>query len=194
MPMLDLREETTLPADGYAGALAARVWSAETNGPSVVAIREKGVFDVSAAFPTMRDLCETPSPAQALRAAEGPRLGALSDILAHTPRDSGGSNTTRFLAPIDLQAIKAAGVTFAVKVQPRAKRNAITGAVGNALKLALTAPPIEGRANQACIEFFANLLDVSRSSVTIASGETSRHKIIRVAGLSANEVRMRIEM
>jgi uncharacterized protein (TIGR00251 family) len=88
----------------------------------------------------------------------------------------------------------SAGVTFAVKVQPRAKRNAITGAVGNALKLALTAPPIEGRVNQACIEFFANLLDVPRSSVTIASGETSRHKIIRVAGLSANEVRMRIEM
>src|ERR1700723_1652599 len=99
MPKLDLREETTLPADGYAGALAARAWSPEANGPSVVAIREKGVFDVSAAFPTMRDLCETPSPAQALRAADGSRLGALSDILVHTPRDSGGSNTTPFLAP-----------------------------------------------------------------------------------------------
>ena len=62
MPMLDLREETTLPADGFAGALAARVWRPDVNGPSVVAIREKGVFDISAAFPTMRDLCETPSP------------------------------------------------------------------------------------------------------------------------------------
>jgi fumarylacetoacetate (FAA) hydrolase family protein len=119
MPMLDLREETTLPADGYAGALAARVWSSEANGPSVVAIRETGVFDISAAFPSMRDLCETPSPAQALLAAEGPRLGALSDILAHTPRDSEGSNTTRFLAPIDLQAIKAAGVTFAQSLLER---------------------------------------------------------------------------
>lgn len=87
-----------------------------------------------------------------------------------------------------------AGLTFAVKVHPRAKKNAITGEVGDALKLALTAPPVDGRANQACIEFFANLLDVPRSSVTIASGESSRHKIIRVAGLSANEVRMRIEM
>src|SRR6202041_596886 len=119
MPMLDLREETTLPADGYAGALAARVWSAETNGPSVVAIREKGVFDVSAAFPTMRDLCETPSPAQALRAADGSRLGALSDILPHTARDSAGSNNPRLLAPIDLQAIKAAGVTFAQSLLER---------------------------------------------------------------------------
>jgi uncharacterized protein len=87
-----------------------------------------------------------------------------------------------------------AGVTFAVKVQPRAKKNSITGEVGDALKLALIAPPIEGRANQACIEFFANLLDVPRSSVTIASGETSRNKIIRVAGLSVNEVRRRIGM
>jgi len=86
----------------------------------------------------------------------------------------------------------AAGVTFAVKVHPRAKKNAISGELGDALKLALTAPPLEGRANQACIEFFANLLDVPRSSVTIASGETSRRKVIRVVGLSAEEVRRRL--
>ena len=81
--------------------------------------QERGAFDISAVLPTMRDLCETPPPAQALRAAEGPRLGVLSDILVHTPRDSGGSNTTRFLAPIDLQAIKAAGVTFAESLLER---------------------------------------------------------------------------
>ncbi len=79
-----------------------------------------------------------------------------------------------------------------VKVQPRAKKNAITGVVGDGLKLALTAPPVDGRANEACIEFFANLLDVPRSSVTIASGETGRNKVIRVAGLSADEVRRRL--
>jgi fumarylacetoacetate (FAA) hydrolase family protein len=115
MPMLDLREETTLPADGFAGALAARVWRPDVSGPSVAAIREHGVFDVSAAFPTMRDLCETPSPAQALRAAEGPRVGALSDILANG-HDSGAPH---LLAPIDLQAIKAAGVTFAQSLLER---------------------------------------------------------------------------
>jgi uncharacterized protein len=87
-----------------------------------------------------------------------------------------------------------AGVTFAVKVQPRAKKNAVIGELGDALKLALTAPPVDGRANEACILFFANLLDVPRSSVTIASGETSRRKIIRVTGLSADEVRRRIGM
>jgi uncharacterized protein (TIGR00251 family) len=86
----------------------------------------------------------------------------------------------------------SAGATFAVKVHPRAKKNAITGELGDALKLALTAPPIQGRANEACIEFFANLLAVPRSSVTIASGETSRRKVIRVAGLSADEVRRRL--
>jgi uncharacterized protein len=86
----------------------------------------------------------------------------------------------------------AAGATFAVKVQPRAKKNAVTGEVGNALKLALTAPPIDGRANEACIEFFANLLDVPHSSVTIASGETRRIKVIRVGGLSAEEVQQRL--
>jgi uncharacterized protein (TIGR00251 family) len=83
-------------------------------------------------------------------------------------------------------------VTFAVKVHPRAKKNAITGELGDALKLSLTSPPVEGRANEACIEFFAKLLKVPRSSVTIASGQTSRQKVIRVSGLSADEVRRRI--
>src|ERR1700760_5108355 len=100
MPKVELREETTLPAGGCAGALAARVWRPDVDGPSVVAIRKNGVFDISAAFPTMRDLCEAPLPAEALRAAEGPRLGALSDILAHTSNDSRGSNDPRLLAPI----------------------------------------------------------------------------------------------
>jgi uncharacterized protein len=88
----------------------------------------------------------------------------------------------------------AAGVSFAVKVHPRAKKNAITGELGDALKVALTAPPVEGRANEACIEFFANLLDVPRSSITIASGETSRNKVICVTGIAAEEVRRRIGM
>lgn len=86
-----------------------------------------------------------------------------------------------------------AGVTFAVKVHPRAKKNAVTGEVGDALKVSLTAPPVDGRANEACIEFFAKLLKLPRSSVTIASGESSRAKIIRVVGLSAEETRKRIE-
>jgi uncharacterized protein len=86
----------------------------------------------------------------------------------------------------------SSGATFAVKVHPRAKKNAISGEVGDALKVALTAPPVDGKANAACIEFFAKLLNVPRSSVTIASGQSSRNKVIRVAGMSAEEVRRRL--
>ena len=81
------------------------------------------------------------------------------------------------------------GVTFAIKVHPRAKKNAITGEVGDALKLSITAPPVDGKANDACIDFFAKLLKVTRSSVTIAAGLNSRNKVIRVAGLTAQQVR-----
>lgn len=84
------------------------------------------------------------------------------------------------------------GVTFQVKIQPRAKKNAISGEVGEALKLAVSAPAIEGRANQACIEFFAKLLKVPRSSVTIATGERDRLKVVQIAGLTAAQFRQRL--
>ena len=84
------------------------------------------------------------------------------------------------------------GATFAIRVHPRARKNAIVGELGDALKLALTAPPVEGRANQACIEFLAEFLKVPRSSITIAAGEASRNKVIRVAGISADELRKRL--
>jgi uncharacterized protein (TIGR00251 family) len=81
-----------------------------------------------------------------------------------------------------------AGATFRVKVHPRAHKNAITSVVGDALKLALTAPPVDGRANEACTDYLAEFLNVPRSSVTIAAGETSRQKLVCAAGLSAAQV------
>jgi len=81
-----------------------------------------------------------------------------------------------------------AGATFQIKVHSRARKNAVTGVLGDALKLALTAPPAEGRANQACIAFLADVLNVPRSSVTIAAGESNRQKLIRIAGLRAAQV------
>jgi len=84
------------------------------------------------------------------------------------------------------------GAAFAVRVQPRARKNAIVGELGDSLKLALTAPPIEGRANQACIEFLAELLKVPRSSVTITAGQTSRNKVVCIHGLTATEVADRL--
>jgi uncharacterized protein (TIGR00251 family) len=86
----------------------------------------------------------------------------------------------------------AKGLTFAVKVHPRARKNAITGTVGDALKLALTAPPVDGKANQAVVEFFADLFQIPRASVTIASGETSRNKVVRITGVAAKQVRQRL--
>src|SRR3954466_8859167 len=86
----------------------------------------------------------------------------------------------------------AKGITFAIKVHPRARKQAITGVVGDALKLALTVPPVEGKANQAVIEFFADLFAIPRSSVTTARGETSRNKVIRIAGVSKSAAEQRL--
>lgn len=83
-------------------------------------------------------------------------------------------------------------MTFSIKVHPRAKKNALVGELGDTLKVALTAPPLAGKANQACIDFIAKLLKVPRSSVTIAAGQTSRRKVIRIVGLSAAEVEKRL--
>ena len=87
----------------------------------------------------------------------------------------------------------AKGVAFAIKVQPRAHKNAITGVVGDKVKLALTAPPVDGRANQAVIEFLAELFEIPRASVTIASGETSRNKMVRITGVSKHVVERTLE-
>lgn len=80
-------------------------------------------------------------------------------------------------------------VTFSVKVYPRARRERIAGVLGDALKLETTAPPVEGKANEACIRFFAGLLKVPRLSLTIAAGNSSRDKVIRVVGISAARVK-----
>ncbi len=87
----------------------------------------------------------------------------------------------------------SSGATFQIKVHPRAKKNAITGEVGDALKVALTAPPVEGRANEACVAFLAEVLNVPRSSVTIAAGESSRNKVICVRALSAAQVEEKLQ-
>jgi hypothetical protein len=83
----------------------------------------------------------------------------------------------------------AQGAQFALRVQPRASRTAIAGVMGDAVKLAITAPPVDGKANQAVIEYLAELFHVSKSSIAILSGETGRTKLIAVRGLSAQQVR-----
>ena len=119
MPALNLDSATTLPRDGTAGALAGRIWHPTHGGPAVVAVRADGVYDVTAYFPTMRDLAERTDPADALRAATGERVGSLDEILANTPPDTRNAGKPWLLAPVDLQAVKAAGVTFAVSMLER---------------------------------------------------------------------------
>jgi uncharacterized protein len=70
-----------------------------------------------------------------------------------------------------------------VKVHPRAKRTAITGRLGDAWKLALAAPPVDGKANEECVRFFAELLRVPKSRVRIVSGAASRMKVVEVDGV-----------
>ncbi len=80
-----------------------------------------------------------------------------------------------------------------IRVQPRAKRNRLikmnrqAGQLGDEWKLQLTAPPVDGKANQACIEFFARALGIPRSRVRLLSGEKSQHKLITLEGVSEAE-------
>jgi fumarylacetoacetate (FAA) hydrolase family protein len=119
MTSLSLSVEKTLPADSARATLAGRVWRPDVQGPAIVVIRDGMVFDISRAFATMRDLCETPDPADALRKAEGQPLGALNAILANTPPDARDPSKPWLLAPPDLQAVKAAGVTFITSLLER---------------------------------------------------------------------------
>ena len=111
--------EATLPKDGTAGALAGRVWRPEVGGPSVVAVRGDGVWDISKLAPTLRDLAEVADAAAMLREGQGERIGTLGDILANTPEATRDAKKPWLLAPVDLQAIKAAGVTFPLSMLER---------------------------------------------------------------------------
>jgi uncharacterized protein (TIGR00251 family) len=72
------------------------------------------------------------------------------------------------------------GVIFKVYVQPRSKKNEIKGLHGDALKIKITAPPVDGAANAMCISYLAKCLKTSKSSVDIVSGHTGRNKQVRV--------------
>lgn len=119
MSSLALSAAATLPRDAAAAVLLGRVWRPDIDGPAVVTVRDGQLVDVTRAFPTSRDLCETPDPAAVLRAAKGEVVGSLADILANTPVDGRDPAKPWLLSPLDLQAVKAAGVTFAVSMLER---------------------------------------------------------------------------
>lgn len=86
-----------------------------------------------------------------------------------------------------------ADVLLPVSVQPRASRSAVAGLYGDALKLQLTAPPVEGAANDACLRLLAELLGLNRTSLSIVKGTRSRQKLIRIANASIQQLRERLE-
>lgn len=121
--------ERALPDDGLAGTLVGRAYVPGTavggiGGPSVVMLSDDGVFDLSNTFATMTDLINVEGdPAQAARDAlkTAARIGSVEALLANTGRTEvpGSGDTPHFLCPIDLQAVKAAGVTFAASMLER---------------------------------------------------------------------------
>ncbi len=126
-----------LPEDGTAGTLVGRLWrKGRPAGPAVVAVRAEGVFDLSATVPTMADLCNAPDPAGLARNSPGERIGSLQDLVGD------------LLAPIDLQAIKAAGVTFAVSLLERLIEEHAKGDPGRAEQVARRAEHDHRRGRQ----------------------------------------------
>ncbi|MFF5987336.1 fumarylacetoacetate hydrolase family protein [Prauserella flavalba] len=117
--LLELTADATLPEDGFAGTLLGRAWNPAAGGPSPVAVRAGGVVDVSHRFATVADLAETADPASALAETDGERLGDLGELLANTVAHPGDPARARLLAPVDLQPVKAAGVTFVISMLER---------------------------------------------------------------------------
>lgn len=88
----------------------------------------------------------------------------------------------------------AVSCTLAIKAIPNAPRSEIVGWLGEALKIKVHAPPVEGRANDALCEFLADTLALPRRAVTIARGDTSRQKVVRIEGLALAEVKARLRV
>lgn len=110
---MELSLNDTLPDDGMAGVLLGRVWRpGPTPGPSPVAIRPDGVVDLSRHAPTSAALCARADAVSVIRHGEGENLGAAEAILANSIADRRDPSLPWFLAPCDLQAVKACGVTF----------------------------------------------------------------------------------
>ena len=86
----------------------------------------------------------------------------------------------------------AGGISFSIRATPRAKRNQVTGIVNGALKVSVTAPPEDGRANEAVIEVLADWLGIKRRQIEILSGASNRNKVVRVSGVTREVILNRL--
>ncbi|MDC4264373.1 fumarylacetoacetate hydrolase family protein [Acinetobacter baumannii] len=114
-----LNSQNSLPDDATQGCLIGRAWiPSQISGPSPIILRGNQVFDISEKFHTISELLESADPLKALSEIEGRRVGSIDELFANTVAEP-DTNKAYFLAPIDLQVIKAAGVTFAASMLER---------------------------------------------------------------------------
>lgn len=125
MTLLDL--DRTLPVDGTAGTLVGRAWLPAAEGPAPVVLRGSEIIDISRSFATVSDLGEHPDPAAALAAIEGVVIGTVAEIVANTPHLRRDRSLPWLISPIDLQTLKASGVTFAVSMIERVIEERVRG-------------------------------------------------------------------
>jgi fumarylacetoacetate (FAA) hydrolase family protein len=115
-----LTSTTCVPDDHARATLVGRAWRPDVEGPSVVTIRGDGVYDLSSIASTCSELLNLGDPVAAIRAATSlPRIDSLEVVLANSGPDARATHAPRFLAPCDLQAIKASGVTFVASLLER---------------------------------------------------------------------------
>jgi fumarylacetoacetate (FAA) hydrolase family protein len=155
-----------MDVEALQGAFVGRVWRPDVQGPAIVTIRDGHLFDITCRrFPTMRDLLEEKDPAGLAKTAKGENLGALTGIAAASA-ESAGASILHLLAPSDLQAVKACGVTFARSMLERvieerasgdasraaAIRERVGDIIGDSLRDLEPGSPEAARIKQALIE------------------------------------------
>jgi uncharacterized protein len=102
---------------------------------------------------------------------------------------AGGERCERGLLLILIKlAAKDGGVTFAVRVQPRASRSGVAGELDGVLKVRLAAPPVDGEANEELIRLLSKVFDTPRQRIAILAGQTSKNKVVSISGISVDEV------
>ncbi len=163
---ISLDIQTTLPVDSDVATLVGRVWRPDVNGPSVVTLRDGNLFDITAAAPTVTDLINADDPTTYDRYAVGDDLGPAGPIIANSAADGRDTSKPWLLAPVDLSALKAAGVTFVGSmlervIEERAAgdpaaaeeiRRVIMGAIGDNLAAVVPGSPEAADLKRALLE------------------------------------------
>lgn len=129
------RTSTGLPEDADQATLVGRAWDPQAGGPCVVVVRDGALIDLTAGAPTIRDLCESDDPVGLVRTAKGPLLASVEDVMRNTPRQVRDPQKPWLLAPTDLQAIKAAGVTFVISMLERVIEEQARGEASRAAEI-----------------------------------------------------------